>query len=233
MPTTDRTSGIVVIQPVRNFVCAECGGGGDLLRMQDVGPLCLVCADLDHLVLLPSGDAALTRRATKASTLSAVVVRWSRSRKRYERQGALVEEAALELAEQQCMSDAEARLRRRERDEARRVSMDAEFQEKLAEEIQRLFPGCPAERAVAIAQHTGTRGSGRVGRSAAGRALDEDAIVLAVVASVRHEDTRYDSLLMSGMPRDVARDEVRPAIDRVLAAWRTVGRGKDATARAR
>jgi hypothetical protein len=226
MPTTERTAGIVVIQPVRDFVCAECGGGGDLLRMQDAGPLCLACADLAHLVFLSSGDAALTRRATKASTLSAVVVRWSRSRKRYERQGALVEEAALELAEQQCMSDADARLRRRERDEARRAGLDAEFQDRLAQEIRRLFPGCPAERAVAIAEHTGMRGSGRVGRSAAGRALDEDAIVLAVVASVRHQDTSYDSLLMAGMPRDVARDEVRPAIDRVLTTWRT-GSKKD------
>jgi hypothetical protein len=233
MPTTDRTSGIVVIQPVRDFVCAECGGGGDLLRMQDAGPLCLACADLDHLVFLPSGDAALTRRATKASTLSAVVVRWSRSRKRYERQGTLVEESALELAEQQCMSDADARLRRRERDEVRRASVDAQFQDRLAREIRRLFPGCPAGRAVAIAQHTGTRGSGRVGRSAAGRAFDEDAIVLAVVASVRHQDTRYDALLMTGMPRDVARDEVRPAIDRVLAAWRSAGSRGGATPRGR
>jgi len=56
-------------------------------------------SDLDHLVFLPSGDAALTRRATKASSLSAVVVRGSRSRKRYERQGVLVEEPALALAE--------------------------------------------------------------------------------------------------------------------------------------
>lgn len=223
MPATERASGIVVIQPVRDFTCAECGGGGDLLRMQDAGPLCMACSDLDHLVFLPSGDAALTRRATKASTLSAVVVRWSRGRKRYERQGALVEESALELAEQQCMSDADARMRRRERDAVRRDSMDAEFQDRLAHEIRQLFPGCPAECAAAIAEHTGMRGSGRVGRSAAGRAFDEDAIVLAVVASVRHRDTSYDSLLMAGTPRDVARDQVRSDIDQVLAAWRLVG----------
>jgi hypothetical protein len=94
---------MVVIQPVRDWTCAECRGTGDLLQMHDVGPLCLTCADLDHLVFVPSGDAALTRRATKASTLSAVVVRWSRSRKRYERQGVLVEEPALALAEEQCL----------------------------------------------------------------------------------------------------------------------------------
>jgi hypothetical protein len=68
------------------------------------------------------------------------------------------------------------------------------------------------------------RGSGRVGRSAAGRALDEGAIVLAVAASVRHQDTNYDSLLMAGVPRDIARERVRPAIDRVLESWRTPAR---------
>jgi hypothetical protein len=31
----------------------------------------LVCADLDHLVFLPTGEAALTRRAKAASTLRA------------------------------------------------------------------------------------------------------------------------------------------------------------------
>jgi len=70
-----------------------------------------------------------------------------------------------------------------------------------------------------LAQHTGLRGSRRVGRSAAGRVLDEDATTLAVIASVRHEDTGHDSLLMSGLPRDAARDRVRRDIDRVLANW--------------
>ena len=51
------------------------------------GACCLSCADLDHLVFLPSGDPALTRRARKASTLAAVVLKWSRARKRCERHG--------------------------------------------------------------------------------------------------------------------------------------------------
>ena len=41
-----------------------------------------------------------------------------------------------------------------------------------------------------------------------------------MTASVRHQDTGYDALLMSGLPRDAARDRVRPTIDQVLAAWR-------------
>ena len=101
----DSPPDLVVVQPVRDWTCAECQGTGDLLIMDDAGPLCLACADMDHLVFLPSGEAALTRRAKKASGLSAVVVRWSRTRKRYERQGLLVEDAALEHAEQQCLAD--------------------------------------------------------------------------------------------------------------------------------
>ena len=217
--TQDAPPDLVVINPVRDWHCAECQGTGDLLIMDDEGPLCLACADMDHLVFLPSGDAALTRRAKKASGLSAVVVRWSRTRKRYERQGLLVEEQALEQAEQQCLADEDARMRRRERDRDRRADGDVEFTAKVAEEILRLFPRCPQRRAEAIARHTSLRGSGRVGRSAAGRSLDEQAITLAVAASVRHEDTGYDSLLMSGVGRAEARDRVRPGVDRILAAW--------------
>lgn len=210
---------LVVISPLKDWTCAGCGGTGDFLIMEDAGPLCLTCTDMDHLIFLPSGDAALTRRAKQASRLSAVVVRWSRSRRRYERQGILAEEAAIQQAEEQCLADEDARLRRRERDRERRAMEDVEFQARMAGEIRRLFPGCPKKRATAIAQHAAVRGSGRVGRSAAARALDERAITAAVVASVRHEDTDYDQLLMSGTPREDARDQVRPTIDRVLERW--------------
>jgi hypothetical protein len=70
---------LVVVMPVKDWQCAECGGTGDLLTMDSAGPLCMTCADLDHLVFLGAGDAALTRRAKKGSALSAVVVRWSRT----------------------------------------------------------------------------------------------------------------------------------------------------------
>lgn len=213
---------LVVISPLKDWTCAGCNaaaGSGDFLIKADVGPLCLACADMDHLIFLPAGEAALTRRAKQASTLSAVVVHWSRSRNRYERQGILAEEAAIEQAEEQCLADEDVRLRRRDRDRERRTREDVEFQARMANEIRRLFPKCPKKRAIAIADHATLRGSGRVGRSAAARALDEKAITRAVVASVRHEDTDYDRLLMSGIPREDARDRVRPVIDQVLDAW--------------
>jgi len=66
MAQQEGSSRLVVIQPVRDWSCAECGRSDDLLRMDDAGPLCLACADLDHLVFLRAGDTALTRRAIKA-----------------------------------------------------------------------------------------------------------------------------------------------------------------------
>jgi hypothetical protein len=216
-----RPPDLVVVSPIKDWRCSVCGSGdGGWLIMDDSGPVCLTCADMEHLVFLPSGDAALTRRAKAASRLSAVVVRFSRSRGRYERQGILVEEGALERAEVQCLADEDARARRRERDALKRVDEDATLEAQMAQEIARLFPGCPADRALAIASHAAVRGSGRVGRSAAGRALEPEAIELAVAAAVRHQDTRYDDLLMSGLERGHARAEVRADVARVLGGWR-------------
>ena len=212
-------SEIVVVSALKDWSCAECGGSGSLLTMDDKGPLCLGCADLAHLVFLSAGDAALTRRARKASGLSAVVVRFSRARKRYERQGILVEEEALERAEEECLADADVRARRRERERSRRAEHDLAFQAEMATEIVRLFPGCPRDRADEVARHTGARGSGRVGRSPAGRAFDPGALRRAVAASVRHRDTSYDELLMSGVERAEARLLVLDEVERILKEW--------------
>ena len=71
-----------------------------------------------------------------------------------------------------------------------------------------------------MARHAATRSSGRIGRSAAARALHPDAVHLAVAASVRHVDTDYDELLMSGVDRATARRQVRQRVEHVLRAWR-------------
>jgi hypothetical protein len=218
--THGRRADLIVISPLNKWACASCGRGGDLLFLEDDAPLCLDCADLAHLAFLPSGDAALSRRAKKLSGLAAVVVRWSRSRKRYERQGILAEAEAIERAEQQCLSDAEARARRRDRDNVRRADEDVQFQAELAAAVRAHFPGCLPSRAEAIARHAATRGSGRIGRSAAGRSFHPDAVRLAVAASVRHVDTDYDELLMSGVDRETARRQVRERVEEVLSAWR-------------
>ncbi len=211
---------LIVWMALKDWTCADCGGTGDLLFQENGVPHCLDCADFGHLVFLPSGNVALTRRAKKASRLSAVVTRFNRSRKRHERQGILIEEAALRSAEEQCLADEEVRERRRGRDRERRAHEDVEFTARFFTAITEMFPGCPPERARAIAEHAGLRGSGRVGRSAAGRALAEQAVFLAVVASIRHLDTDYDDLLMAGVERQAARDRIHPAIEAVLERWR-------------
>jgi len=212
-----------VFDILRGSKCTDCGKelmAGNFLFMEGERPLCLTCADLDHLVYLPRGDTALTRRAHKHSALSAVVVRFSRARKRYERQGVLVEESALEQAEVECSADADQRNVRRERAEIYRDKQDQVLAIRMAESIRQMFPGCPLEEARAIAAHTSIRGSGRVGRTASGRALEEEALRAAVVASIRHRHTKYDHLLMKGLDRMDARDTVRDDIDRVLESWR-------------
>ncbi|KUM81953.1 DUF2293 domain-containing protein [Streptomyces curacoi] len=221
LATPPPRTGPLVIQPLKRRHCAECQAGPlRMLVLEDGAPRCLDCADLGHLVFLPRGDTALTRRSREESALSAVVVRFNRRKSRYERQGVLVEEAGLARAEERCLADAEARRRRRVRDARRRAREDARFAEAFAVEIRRLFPACPADRARDIAAHASLRGSGRVGRSAAGRALTEGAVTSAVVASVRHMDTPYDQLLMSGVPRHEARRRIAAVVETTLRGWR-------------
>jgi hypothetical protein len=203
--------------------CSECGAelwDGDHLFMEKGQPLCLTCADLDHLVFLPSGDMALSRRARKHSPLSAVVVRFSRARKRYERQGLLVSPDALAQAERECVADASERAATRARAAVHRGEEDREFVEAMAQAILGQYRACPMEEARSIAAHTARRGSGRVGRSAAGRALDPRAIDLAVIAHIRHAHTNYDARLMQGADRLDARTLVHDKIDQILARWR-------------
>src|SRR5438093_6450080 len=135
---------IVIFSILRDSKCSECGvelWKGSFLKMEKDRPLCLECADLDHLVFLPCGDTALTRRSRKYSMLSAVVVRFSRSRGRYERQGLLVESAALEQAEKECLSDEERRRVARERGVALRERADAQYVEQFSERIRLSYPG--------------------------------------------------------------------------------------------
>ena len=203
--------------------CSECGEQlgrhAWITLVEGKGALCLTCADLDHLAFLPSGDAALTRRARKHSTLSAVVLKWSRARKRYERQGLLVEEQAIEQAEQECLADSEVRARRRERESARRAELDQDFVRSFAARVRQLFPHCPTGRETIIAEHACQKYSGRVGRSAAAKSLDEQAVRLAVIAHIRHTETDYDALLPSGLERRQARAQVEGTALWILAWW--------------
>jgi hypothetical protein len=208
----------------RDSKCDECGEGlgrqAWITLEENKGALCLACADLEELVFLPTGDAALTRRSKKYSTLSAVVLKFSKPRGRYERQGLLVEEDALAQAEAECLADSEVRQRRNERARERRAELDEEFVREFAKRIRAIFPHCPEGREQIIAEHACLKYSGRVGRSAAAKTYEEEMVRLAVLAHVRHRETNYDSLLAKGWSRGEARSHVRDRVETVLKDWR-------------
>jgi hypothetical protein len=217
------TSEIKVFISSREGTCGECGAVLSRfawISLDEVkGAVCLPCANLDHLEFLPTGDAALTRRAKKASALWAVVLTWSRSRHRYERQGLLVEQKALETAEAACSADAPIRAASARQRAEEAQAADRQYVERFAEEVRRRYPACPAGRERTVAEHACRKYSGRVGRTAAAKSLDGTAVDLAVLAHIRHAETEYDRLLAQGVDRHEARQEVAGLVDSVIRRW--------------
>ena len=224
VPTHNAPDELVVFITRHEGTCAECQAAffrGAFIRVETGRTLCLECADLGHLEFLPRGDTALTRRASKHSPLRAVVVEWSRSRQRYERQGILAAPAAIRQAETETLADADQRARARERAALRRDALEPVFLAQVTHALRTLFPGMPPAEAAVVAEWTCQKHSGRVGRSAAARELDPEPLRLAVVAHIRHVHTPYDRLLMQHGDRQLARQEVRPRIDEILRRWET------------
>jgi hypothetical protein len=112
----------------------------------------------------------------------------------------------------------------RARGAERRRKQDVELAAQMMNQIATLFPGCPASEVAVIAGHTVQRGSGRVGRTEAGRHLEESALTLAVIAAIRHRHTQYDELLASGVDRVTARQRIAGRVEGILATWRMQGR---------
>ena len=161
--------------------------------------------------------------STLGCGLWAVVVQWSSARKRYERQGLLVENEALERAEKECAADEGVRKRARARAAVRRAELDLEYVRSFAGRVRKIYPFCPAAREHLIAEHACRKYSGRVGRSAAAKALDEEAVRLAVTAHVRHAETNYDDLLLKGTDRRNAREKVYQKVFQILDRWKHGG----------
>jgi hypothetical protein len=161
----------------------------------------------------------LTRRASKHSGLRAIVLEWSRTRRRYERQGVLVELEALQRAERECLNDQEQRARQRERRRLRDDKLDQQYVAEFAARLRALYPGCPGAEAARVAAHACRKYSGRVGRSAAAKEFQPDALRLALSAAIRHRFTPYDKLFLRGHDRHEARALVRAVVEARLEAW--------------
>ena len=166
----------------RESVCDECGeelgSKAWIMLAGDRGALCLACADLDHLVFLPAGETAVTRRARKYSTWLQLcssgatlasgtngkgcwsrIRRWSRPRRSaWRRRGP---HAAASAAS--GMS----------------ADLDQRYIERFAARVRELYPRCPLGRETIIAEHACLKYSGRVGRTAAAKSFAEEAVDLA------------------------------------------------------
>src|SRR3954453_20176340 len=132
-PMPEQPDELKVFITGRDGKCDQCGeelGRGRWITLVgEGGARCLACADLDELVFLPAGNTALTRRARAHSALVVVVLKWSRRRKRYEGQGLLVQEPALQRAEAECLADEDSRERQRTRAAERRAEVDQKYVE--------------------------------------------------------------------------------------------------------
>lgn len=210
----------------RDTRCSRCAkelGKGNFICLSGNDALCLDCAGLARLEFLPSGDAAITRRATKYSSQHVVVMKKSAARKRSERQGILAEPEAIRRAEEESAADADQRAQRREKEAVRREAADRAYIKRFAKAISEHYPGRPEEDADEIAQHACQKYSGRVGRSAAAKQFDAGAVRLAVIAHIRHKYTRYDRLLVRYDDRGLARQEIQPKIEEILDKWENPG----------
>lgn len=180
---------------------------------------CLACAGLDGLELLPSGDVAMTRRTQALSARVAAVIGWSLRSKRWERRGTLAEPAAIAEARRLCDADARERERSREIAAGRREVEQREYLGAFRAAVVRLFPGCPRAEAAEIAAHACEKHSGRVGRTAAAKELNDEMVRLAVIAHVRHLHTSYDQTIDRTKDKRASRAAIWPDLREVLAAW--------------
>lgn len=200
--------------------CAFCGCSADLLLKCGSNATCVDCAGLGQLEFLPPGDPAFTRRARIASSRSVVVMGWNMRFNRIERQGILVEPAAIERAARDYLADVDQRPRPKTPRQQYRIDEDRDFRLEFAAAIREQFPGCPVDRAEAIALHATVCTSGWRARRYAQRSSGPDAVRLAVAASARHIDTDYDALLAAGSDRESAHAQVQSRVDGIIAAWR-------------
>jgi hypothetical protein len=142
-PESSKAKDLVVFDIVRQSKCAECGKellGGDFLFMESARPLCLTCADLDHLVYLPRGDTALTRNVPGSTARS---LPWwfalAGLASDTKRQECWLKNRRSKQAEAECSADAEQRSVRRERAEIYRDKQDQVLAVRMAESIRQMF----------------------------------------------------------------------------------------------
>lgn len=97
--------------------------------------------------------------------------------------------------------------------------------DRLRDSILHRFPGMPVTDAAQCARRASSAGG-----SASAAWCGESHILALVVAHARHNYTRYDALLVDGLPRETARARVQDAVEVRLRRWRVARVDRDAAA---
>lgn len=173
----------------------------------------------DGWVLVPPGDAALTRRIRAAGESWSVAEK--RGRKVFSRgvwaPGATVERLTAELAAERAT---ESYSRKREADTNRREKAQTEYVQEFRDEVRRFlnFHAAHAETAdrlaLLVAEHATPVGSGTVARTK--RIPVAERAEAAVIAWLRHQTTAYDSMSIprvKGKRREVRRMLARRSVE--------------------
>jgi len=207
------------------LICRDCKksirlGDAYVAESETAKGTCFSCSPFKNYPLLPSGDAALTRRSKKHSALCGVLLAWNQRRRRFERKGQYVEAKAIELAKIECEADKAIRVEKNRKAALIREVKDLEYIEAFAKAIRLHYPNCPINREVAIAKHACEKHSGRVGRTANAKVFEKAMIDLAVEAHIRHAETNYDSQFGKGKRKKEIRSDVSFDIQKVLISWR-------------
>jgi len=182
---------------------------------------CFSCSPFSNLPFLKPGDAAMTRRSKKHSSLCGVVYAWNPRRKRFERRGQYVEGAAITKAEQECRADAAERQLKNQKAAEVRAEQDKIYIREFSKAIREKYPNCPPNREVEIAKHACEKHSGRVGRTAKAKEFDQNMIDLAVEAHIRHTETNYDNQFGNGKRKREIRSNVKDEVSLIMMRWRS------------
>lgn len=195
-------------------------GKAFVAEKEDYNGLCIRCSPFANYTLLPSGDAALTRRSKKHSELCGVLLFWNQRRRRYERKGQYVEASAIATAKKECEADEKERSLKNKKAAIKRTELDKVYIQEFAKAIRSNYPNCPPKREIDIAIHACQKHSGRVGRTAAAKQFNETMIDLAVEAHIRHTETNYDKQFGKGLQKREIRAGLKQSITRIMQSWR-------------
>lgn len=215
----------IFITKKQKLKCSKCGkpvpaGERFVAESEDLRGTCFSCSAFTSYTLLPSGNAAMTRRSKKHSLLCGVLLHWNQKRRRHERKGIYVEAIAIIKAKQECEDDQETRERKNIKAAEKRAVQNKEYILNFGKAIRVLFPKCPPKREFEISAHACEKYSGRVGRTAHAKEFDSNMIELAVIAHIRHVETNYDSRFGKGQGKKEIRADLNGAVRDILNSWR-------------